>query len=72
MSRCRIVIFPYTVTPKSVIIFFNIFISIIIVAEFRDIVVKFTAVSAKISTINTFFAYNIRPIIKDVDFFVVE
>jgi hypothetical protein len=53
-------------------IFFNIFISIIIVAGSGDSVAKFAAANAKIFTINIFLAYDIRPIIKNFDFFVIK
>jgi hypothetical protein len=66
------VISLYTIIPKSVITSFNIFISIIIVAEFRDVVVKFAVINVKIPIINIFLAYNIRPIIKDFNFFVTK
>jgi hypothetical protein len=51
-----------------VVIFFDIFISIIVVAKFGNIVVKFAAVNAKISIVNIFLAYDIRPIAKNLDF----
>jgi hypothetical protein len=54
------------------IIFFNIFISIIIVAESRNIVVKFAVVNIKTPIINIFLTYNIRPIIKDLNSSVIE
>jgi hypothetical protein len=72
MSRYRIVIFLYTVIPKSVVIFFNIFISVIIVAGFGDIVAKFAVVNAKISIVNTFLIYDIRSIAKDLISSVAE
>jgi hypothetical protein len=63
------VISPYTVISKSIITFFNISISVIIVAEFKDIVIKFVAIKIKISIVNVFLAHDIRSIAKDFDFF---
>jgi hypothetical protein len=66
------VIFLYTVIPKSVMIFFDIFISVIVVVKFGGVVAKFAAVNAKIFTVNAFFVYDIRPIAKIFDFFVIK
>jgi hypothetical protein len=53
-------------------IFFDIFISIIVVAGFGDIVAKFAAANIKTPIVNIFLAYNTRPIIKDFDFSVAK
>jgi hypothetical protein len=66
------VIFLYTVIPKSVVIFFNISISVIVVVGFGDVVTKFAAASAKIPIINAFFIYDIRSVVKDFNFFIAE
>jgi hypothetical protein len=66
------VISPYTIISKSMIISFNIFISIIIMAGSENIVAKFAPANNKISIINIFLIYNIRSIIKDLDFSVIK
>jgi hypothetical protein len=53
-------------------IFFNMFILIIIVAGSGNIVAKFAVVNAKILIINTFLTYDIRLIIKNLDFSVIK
>jgi hypothetical protein len=53
-------------------IFFNIFISIIVVAGFGDIVTKFAAANIKTPIINIFLAHDIRPITKNLIFSVIE
>jgi hypothetical protein len=55
-----------------VTIFFDIFISVIVVVKSGDGVVKFAAVSAKIFTVNVFLAYGICPIAKNFDSFVAK
>jgi hypothetical protein len=40
--------------------------------EYRDIVVKFAAVNIKIPIVNAFFTYDIRPIAKNFNFFVIK
>jgi hypothetical protein len=72
MSYYRVVISLYTIIPKSMVISFNIFISVIVVAGSGNIVAKFAAISIKIPIINTFFIYDIRPIVKNFDFSVIK
>jgi hypothetical protein len=55
-----------------VIIFFDIFISVIIVAESGGVVIKFVTVNIKIPIVNIFLAHDIRSIAKDFNFSVIE